>query len=66
MGHMLELVITWAVLGLVIGLVAGIAGWLIRAVGKRAWSDLRILEGAIAFGAVLGFVALIFLEVLRS
>ena len=62
MGHIIELVIAWAAFGLAIAVLAGAAGFGIRAIGKRDWSNTVILEGAFAFGAVLGFVALVFYE----
>ncbi len=66
MGHIAELLITWALFGLVVAVIAGIAGFAVRAIGKREWSTVAILEGAFAFGAVLGFVALIFYEMFWS
>ena len=62
MGHIIELVIAWAAFGLAIAAIAGAVGFGIRAVGKRGWSNTAILEGAFAFGVVLGFVALVFYE----
>ncbi len=62
MGHIIELVITWAAFVLVVAVVAGAAGFVVRAFGKRDWSNTAIVEGAFAFGVVLGFVALVFYE----
>ena len=63
MGHIIELVVEWAVFGGIIAAVAAAAGLLIRAVGSRKWTTIAIAEGAFAIGAVLGFVALVMFEV---
>ena len=63
MGHMIELVVMWAACALDVGAVVGVAGFVVRAVGKQDWSNLEIVEGAFAIGAVMGFVVMLFLEV---
>jgi len=50
----------------VIGVLAGVAGLMVRAVGERDWSGLRVVEGAFAIGIVLGFVVMLFLELRPS
>lgn len=62
MGHIAELIFMWAAFGFVIALIAGAAGFGIRALRATGWSTTTILEGAFASGAVLGFVALVFYE----
>ena len=60
MGHIIELVVEWAVFGLVVAVVAALLGFGYRAVRKREWSNVVVLEGAFAIGAVMGFVWLVF------
>ena len=55
-------VLVGATAGATSAAIAGAVGFGIRAVGKRGWSNTAILEGAFAFGVVLGFVALVFYE----
>jgi len=66
LGHTIEIVVSWLVWALVVGVVAGVAGVAVRAVGKREWSDTRVVEGAIAIGIVMGFVVMLFLELRPS
>ena len=61
MDHIIQLVIEWAVFGLVVAVVAALVGFAYRAVMKREWSNVVILEGAFAVGVVMGFVWLVFL-----
>ena len=60
MGHIIELVLEWAVFGLVVAVVAALVGFGYRALRKREWSNVVVLEGAFAIGAVMGFVWLVF------
>lgn len=64
MGHIIELVLEWVLFGLLVGIPAGVLGFVVRAVGKREWTTLSILEGAFAIGAVMGFVVMVFVELL--
>ena len=43
----------WLAFGVPIGIVAGVAGYIARAVGDRGWTTLSMLEGAFAIGAVM-------------
>lgn len=61
--HIIHLVFEWALFGLVIAAVAAMAGFAVRAIGKREWSNAVVLEGAFAIGVVMGFVVLVFAEV---
>ena len=63
MSHIIHLVLEWALIGLAIAAVAVIAGFAVRAIGKREWSNALIIEGAFAIGVVMGFVVLVFAEV---
>ena len=64
MGHTVELVIMWLVWALAIGVVAGALGFVVRALGKREWTTLSVLEGAFAIGVVIGFVLMLAVELL--
>lgn len=64
MSHTIELVVIWLAWALVVGVVAGVAALVVRAVGKRDWSTLQVAEGATAIGLVMGFVVMLFIELL--
>ena len=62
MGHMIELVVLWLTFAIPIGVLAGVAGLIIRAVGRREWTTISVIEGAFAIGVVMGFVVMLFVE----
>ena len=64
MGHTIELVVMWLGWALVVGVVAAVAGLVARALGRRDWPTIRIVEGAFAIGIVMGFVVMLFMEML--
>ncbi len=64
MGHMVELVVMWAAWSLVVGVLAGLAALVVRVLTKQEWSGIRIAEGAFAVGVVMGFVLMLFWELL--
>jgi hypothetical protein len=66
MGHMIELVVMWLAFALPIGVAAGAAAFVVRALGKRGWSTIGIVEGAFAVGIVMGFVLMLFAEIAAS
>ncbi len=60
MAHAIEFVALWLFWAAVIALFTGIAGLGWRKIATRDWSDLVVLEAAVAMGVVVSFIGLIF------